>query len=99
MASISSGAGKATKMQFNGQASGPVQGFALRALFYGSDQEFVDLALPFVEEALDLEEPTLIAVQERNVEGLREALGRTPPGVTLFSVEQWYDTSARTREK
>jgi anti-sigma regulatory factor (Ser/Thr protein kinase) len=86
-------------MQFDGQASGPLQGFAHQALIYRSDREFIDFALPFIEEAVVSEEPTLVAVKEPNVENLRAALGRTPPSVTLFSVEQWYETSARTRDK
>ena len=32
-------------------------------------------------------------------ENLHAALGGTPTGVTLFSVEQWHETSARTRDK
>jgi anti-sigma regulatory factor (Ser/Thr protein kinase) len=86
-------------MQTDGEASDPVQGLVHQALLYGSDQEFMDVALPFVEDAVAADEPALIAVQGRNVENLRSALGGAPPGVTLFSVEQWYDTSARTRDK
>jgi anti-sigma regulatory factor (Ser/Thr protein kinase) len=86
-------------MQLAGEASGPAEGFVHQALIYGSDREFMDVALPFIEEGVVSAEPTLVAVRERNVENLSEALGAAPPGVTLFSVEQWYDTSARTREK
>jgi anti-sigma regulatory factor (Ser/Thr protein kinase) len=86
-------------MQSVGEASVPSLGLVHRALIYGSEQEFMDFALPFLEEAIAAEEPTLVAVQERSVENLRAALGGAPPGVTLFSVEQWYDTSARSREK
>src|SRR5918994_981185 len=86
-------------MQFNGEVSDPFQGFAHRALIYDSDQEFMDVVVPFVDEALAADQPTLAAVQERHVENLRAALGGAPPGLTLFSVEQWYDTSARTRDK
>jgi anti-sigma regulatory factor (Ser/Thr protein kinase) len=86
-------------MQCNGEASDPMNGFVHQALIYSSDGEFMEVAIPFIEEAVASDEPTLVAVQERNVENLRAALGGTPPGVTLFSVEQWYDTSARSREK
>jgi anti-sigma regulatory factor (Ser/Thr protein kinase) len=96
---MSSRAGRRSGMQFAGEASGTVQGFVHQALIYESDREFTDVALPFVEEAAVSGEPTLVAVRESNVESLRAALGRIPPGVTLFSVEQWYETSARTREK
>jgi anti-sigma regulatory factor (Ser/Thr protein kinase) len=86
-------------MQLDGEASVPAKGFVHQALIYGSDDEFMDVAMPFVEEGVLLKEPTLVAVQERNIENLRAALGGAPPGVTMFSTEQWYDTSARTREK
>jgi hypothetical protein len=86
-------------MHNDGEASDPVQGLVHQALIYGSDQEFMDFALPFVEDAIAADEPALVAVQERNIEHLRDALGGARPGVTLFSVEQWYDTSARTRDK
>jgi anti-sigma regulatory factor (Ser/Thr protein kinase) len=86
-------------MRFDGEASDPAGGFVHQALIYGSDQEFLDVAVPFVEEAVEAGEPALVAVQEGNVRGLRAALGRSTPGVALFSVDQWYDTSARTRDK
>jgi anti-sigma regulatory factor (Ser/Thr protein kinase) len=81
-----------------GEASTAQRCFAHQALIYGSDQEFLDVALPFVEEGIAAGEPTLVAVQRRNVEKLGEALGGDP-GATLLSVEQWYETSARTRDK
>jgi anti-sigma regulatory factor (Ser/Thr protein kinase) len=86
-------------MLFDGEASDAVEGFVHQALIYGSDQEFMDTAVPFVEDAALSREPVLVAVRERNLENLRGALGGSPPGVTLLSVEQWYETSARTREK
>lgn len=52
-----------------------------------------------MEEGIERSEPVLVAVQTRNVESLRSALGGEPEGVTLLSVEQWYESSARTREK
>src|SRR3954447_14413555 len=85
-------------MQFDGEASGPT-GFVHQALIYGSDQEFLDVALPFVEEGLGSGEPTLVAVQDSHVENLRDALGDTPGGLTLHSVDDWHETSARTRQK
>jgi anti-sigma regulatory factor (Ser/Thr protein kinase) len=75
------------------------QGFVHQALVYGSDQEFMDVALPFVGEGMAEGEPTLVAVQHRNVDNLRQALGADADGVTLLSVEQWYETSARSRDK
>jgi anti-sigma regulatory factor (Ser/Thr protein kinase) len=44
--------GNRTRTRFHGTASGPAKGFIHQALIYGSDQEFIDVALPFVEEAV-----------------------------------------------
>jgi anti-sigma regulatory factor (Ser/Thr protein kinase) len=75
------------------------EGFVHPALIYGSDEEFLDVALPFVEEGIERGEPALVAVRAANAENLLSALGGEPEGVTVLSVEQWYETSARTREK
>jgi anti-sigma regulatory factor (Ser/Thr protein kinase) len=86
-------------MQYDGgEPSDPQRGFVHQALIYHSDQGFIDVSLPFVREGIEAEEPTLVAVQRRNVDNLREAFGGAD-GVTLLSVEQWYETSARTRDK
>lgn len=86
-------------MQYNGrEASEPHRGFVHQALIYDSDQAFIDVSLPFVRGGIAAEEPTLVAVQRRNLDNLREALGDAD-GAALFSVEQWYETSARTRDK
>jgi anti-sigma regulatory factor (Ser/Thr protein kinase) len=82
-----------------GEGSNALEGFVHSALIYGSDREFMDVALPFVEEAVARSEPTLVAVQARHAENLRSALGGEPEDVTLLPVEQWYETSARTRDK
>jgi anti-sigma regulatory factor (Ser/Thr protein kinase) len=85
-------------MWSDGEASGP-DGFVHQALIYDSDSEFMDVALPFVEEGLSAKQPSLVAVQARHIENLDAALGGMPDGVTLYPVEDWYETSARTREK
>jgi len=86
-------------MRSEGEASVPAKGFVHQAHLYGSDEEFMDVALPFVQEGLSSKQPTLVAVQKRHVENLRAALGGAPDGVALHAVEEWYETSARTREK
>jgi anti-sigma regulatory factor (Ser/Thr protein kinase) len=86
-------------MQVYGDSSGPTNGFVHQALIYGSDQEFIDVALPFVEQGLDSSEPTLVAVQARHIENLRAALGPISGELTLVPTEEWYVTSARTRDK
>jgi anti-sigma regulatory factor (Ser/Thr protein kinase) len=87
------------EMQLDGEASVPGSGFVHRALIYGSDREFMDVAVPFVEAGLSEGQPTLVAVQDRHVENLRAALSDPAEGLTLCPVEDWYETSARTREK
>ncbi len=86
-------------MKYNGGASAPDLGFVHSALIYGCDDAFMDVALPVVEQGIEAREPVLVAVQTANVENLRSALGGEPEGVTLLTVEEWYETSARTREK
>ena len=86
-------------MQFDGEASEGVEGFVHQALIYRSHHEFLDFAVPFVQDAARSGEPALVAVKERNLEGMRAALGGPLPDVTLVSVERWYGTSAGTREK
>ncbi|HKH40668.1 MAG TPA: sensor histidine kinase [Solirubrobacterales bacterium] len=86
-------------MHSHGEASVPSHEFVHQAMIYGSDEEFMDVALPFVEEGLDTKEPTLVAVDDRHIENLRAALGGTPDGLTIHPVADWYETSARTREK
>src|SRR3954465_15938129 len=86
-------------MHSHGEASHPNHGFVHQAMIYGSDQEFMDVALPLIEEGLSAEQPTLVAVQDRHVENLRPAIGGTPEGLTLHPVEDFYETSAVPRDK
>ncbi|HSD23307.1 MAG TPA: sensor histidine kinase [Solirubrobacterales bacterium] len=79
--------------------SAPVGDFVHRALIYGSDQEFMDVALPFVADGLNSGQQTLVSVQDRHIENLQAALGGTPEGLTLHPVEDWHETAARTRDK
>jgi anti-sigma regulatory factor (Ser/Thr protein kinase) len=74
-------------------------GFVHRALIYGSEREFIDGALPFIEEGVDSGEAILVAVQAANLVALRDALGPEPAGVRFLSVDEWYENSARTRDK
>lgn len=83
----------------DGEASAPHRGFLHSALIYGSDEAFAEVAVPFLKEGTATEELVLVAVQGRNVDGLRSALGSEPDGVTLLTVEEWFETSARTRDK
>jgi len=86
-------------MDYYGEASAPNEAFVHSALIYGSDDAFMDVALPYVEEAIDAHEPVLVAVQSQNLENLRAALGGEPEGTTLLANDEWYETSVSTREK
>jgi anti-sigma regulatory factor (Ser/Thr protein kinase) len=59
----------------------------------------MDVALPLVEAGLDAGEPALVAVQAANFENLRAVLPEETPGLELLPAEQWYENSARTRDK
>jgi anti-sigma regulatory factor (Ser/Thr protein kinase) len=86
-------------MPFQGEASAPDGGFIHSALIYESGNAFMDVGLPFVEQGIEAGEPTLVAVQASNIDNLRSTLGGEPEAVTLLSVDEWYESSARTRDK
>lgn len=86
-------------MQYEGEASAPDSGFVHSALLYGSGDAFMEVALSFLEQGVASGEPALVAVRSENVENLREALGGEPEEVTLLSADEWYETSAGTRDK
>lgn len=52
------------------------EGFFHESAFYGSDDEFLALAVPFLEDGLRAGEPTLVACTAENAALLRGALGR-----------------------
>ncbi len=85
-------------MRLEGEASVP-EAFEHSALIYGSDDALMNVALPFVEQGIEAGEPTLVTVQASNIDNLRSALGGEPEGVTLMSADEWYESSARTRDK
>ncbi|MCO1656370.1 anti-sigma factor RsbA family regulatory protein [Pseudonocardia humida] len=51
------------------------RGHVHQALFYDSDDELLDAVVPFVEEGLKATEPTLVALNDRASDLLREAVG------------------------
>jgi anti-sigma regulatory factor (Ser/Thr protein kinase) len=53
------------------------------ALLYAGDAEFVDAVVPYIREGLDANEPTLVVVQRRKIDLLREALGDATAEVRL----------------
>jgi anti-sigma regulatory factor (Ser/Thr protein kinase) len=82
-----------------GVAASSRRGFVHQALIYESEREFLAGALPFVEEGIAAGEPVLVAAKAPNLEALRRALGPEAPGVRLLSVDEWFENSARTRDK
>ncbi|MFH8786513.1 MEDS domain-containing protein [Streptomyces roseoverticillatus] len=52
-------------------------GFVHHACLYGSDAEFLAMAVPFVRDGLAAGEPVLAATTPANIELLREALGES----------------------
>ena len=72
-----------------------------QALLYADQDQFLDAILPFVQDRGSRGEPVLVAVRQRNVDALREALnGEAERGeVQLLSIGQWYENPSRTRAK
>ncbi|SDJ53719.1 Anti-sigma regulatory factor (Ser/Thr protein kinase) [Lentzea albidocapillata subsp. violacea] len=52
-------------------------GFFHETAFYGTDDDFLAHAVPFLEDGLRAGEPSVVACSEQNTELLRGALGRT----------------------
>ncbi|HTZ86041.1 MAG TPA: sensor histidine kinase [Solirubrobacteraceae bacterium] len=63
------------------------QAFRHEALFYSGGEGFLAGALPFVEQALQAEEPVLVAVSEQRAELLRQALGEDAERVRFLEAQ------------
>ena len=63
-------------------------GFRHEAALYGSDEEFLAVAAPFLAKAIAAGEPTLLAVPAPLQRRVKEALG-DPAGLTLLAGEQF----------
>ncbi|SOD98464.1 sensor histidine kinase [Blastococcus haudaquaticus] len=61
----------------------PVPGFEHEALFYRSDEDFLDGLLPFVREGLEQDETVVAALPRNRLELLRDALGDDASAVDL----------------
>jgi anti-sigma regulatory factor (Ser/Thr protein kinase) len=57
--------------------------FRHEALFYAGDDEYLDLAVPFLREGVAREEPVLVVVLAPKIGLLRDALGDDADGVTF----------------
>lgn len=77
------------------------EGFFHEAACYGDDEEFLKLAVPFVEDGLRAGEPTLVACAEHNTALLRGVFGRGPAVTFLHGADQYarpVDAIARYRD-
>ncbi|WP_237047836.1 sensor histidine kinase [Lentzea guizhouensis] len=64
-------------------------GFHHETAFYGSDDDFLSLTVPFVEEGLRAGHPTFVACAEQNTALLRGALGRDDAVTYLPGADQY----------
>ncbi|MGH3930737.1 MAG: anti-sigma factor RsbA family regulatory protein, partial [Pseudonocardiaceae bacterium] len=58
--------------------AGHHRGFFHEAAFYGSDDEFLAIMIPFLTGGVQAGEPAVVVVNERNAELIRVAMGDTP---------------------
>jgi len=63
-------------------------GFAHPALFYRTQQEYLDCLLPFITEGLDAGQPVLVAVPGPNLAALHDGLGPSAVGVTMADMTE-----------
>lgn len=64
-------------------------GFYHETAFYGSDDDFLTIAMPFVEGGLRAGQPTLIACAAKNTALLRDALGHDDAVTYLPGADQY----------
>lgn len=61
-----------------------------RALLYGSDTEFLDVAAPFLSEAAERDEAALAVTTARNIELLHDRLGASAQSIEFVEHSGWY---------
>jgi anti-sigma regulatory factor (Ser/Thr protein kinase) len=59
-------------------------------LLYDSEDEFVSVLRPFVEDGLTAGEPVITVASPSNLRALRESLGPTPPTAYFVESPEWY---------
>ncbi|KOV82869.1 sensor histidine kinase [Nocardia sp. NRRL S-836] len=69
-------------------------GFYHESAFYGSDDDFLALTVPFVEDGLRAGQPTFVACADQNTALLRGALGRDDAVTYLPGTDQYSRPSA-----
>ncbi|MDQ3762769.1 MAG: sensor histidine kinase [Actinomycetota bacterium] len=60
------------------EAAAGHRGYFHETAFYGSDEEFLAIVVPFLQGGLAAGEPTVVALGERNTELVRSAMAATP---------------------
>lgn len=61
-----------------------------RALFYDTDEEFVDVGTAFIKEGIERSEAVIVPLARSNIALLRERLGDEADGVEFVEAETWY---------
>jgi anti-sigma regulatory factor (Ser/Thr protein kinase) len=72
------------------------QSLAHQALLYGSEEEFLAGAIPFIREGMRCGDPIRIATTDRNAAWLRAALGADAGKMAFCESSQWYGHPVRT---
>jgi MEDS: MEthanogen/methylotroph, DcmR Sensory domain len=65
-----------------------------RALLYGTDEEMVTTAGPYLAEGIERSEPVLAVLRSGNIELLREHLGADARRVEFADAAAWYSSPA-----
>ena len=68
--------------------------FEHRLLTYGSDDEYVEGAVPFIAEGLELGHPILVVAQPAQIALLRDTLGDRADQIEFAGAGEWYSTLA-----
>lgn len=66
------------------------------ALFYGSDEQFLDTLVPFIRDGVERDQSVTATVTDRNIGLLRDALGADASAVTFIDRDEWYLRPAST---
>jgi transcriptional regulator with XRE-family HTH domain len=61
-----------------------------RALFYATDEEFVDVGAAFIREGIERSEAVFVPLKSSNIALLRERLGSEAEAVEFVEAESWY---------
>jgi anti-sigma regulatory factor (Ser/Thr protein kinase) len=70
-------------------------GYFHEALLFGSDEELLDLVVPFLLDGVEAKEPTLVALDDHSVAVVQAAIGDAS-GVTFLPHASQYDRPALT---